>query len=147
MHPSRLSLIVISLTALLPHGFAGSPTTRAAGTSSAAPTSRKLPVIHALAVRLTVASGVTAYPVCGARGFTEEPGDHDMGPVNGNMTLNDCRRACRDNGTCQAVSYAMVYFLCSFYSEPMKSDQLDRDKSSNFVHYDNACELNCSLET
>ena len=89
---------------------------------------------------LTYILGVTSYPVCGIKGFTEEPGDNDMGPLEGlNLTLRECREACIANGTCKSVSYAKPYSLCSFYSEIMMCDQLDRDSTSFFTHFDNEC--------
>ena len=80
--------------------------------------------------------------MCGTLGFTEEPGDHDLGPFPPPpVSLPECIRACRGNTTCKAVSYAAEYSLCSFYSEYMKFDQLDEDETSNFAHYDEICPL------
>jgi hypothetical protein len=78
--------------------------------------------------------------VCYTKGFTAEPGDHDLGiwppaPVS----KIHCIEACRHNRTCKAVSYAMKRSLCSFYSEYMKYDQLDRDDASDFEHFDEMC--------
>jgi len=83
---------------------------------------------------------VTVFPACGIKGFTEEPGDHDLGiwpppPVS----KIQCILSCRGNSTCKAVSYAKEYSLCSYYGEYMKDDQLDKDDTSNFEHYDEMC--------
>jgi PAN-like domain len=89
---------------------------------------------------LTTRPVISTFPVCGTLGFTQEPGDHDFATLEGeDLTLETCRMACIRNGTCQAVSYAQIYSLCSFYSEPMECDQLLADNSSYFAHYDNAC--------
>lgn len=85
---------------------------------------------------------MTAFPVCGTLGYTEEPGDNWVGiypppPVS----LVDCVKACRYNNTCKSVSYADEYQLCTFYGEFMKHDQLDEDDTSNFSHYDKVCKI------
>lgn len=87
-------------------------------------------------------AGITAFPVCGTLGFTEVPGDNEIGvwpppPVPRHVCISSCRR----NKTCKAVSYAEKYKLCSYYSEYMKDDHLDEDQSSNFEHYDEVCRV------
>lgn len=85
-------------------------------------------------------AGITAFPVCGTLGFTEIPGDNEIGvwpppPVSRHV----CVSSCRHNDTCKAVSYAKQYKLCSYYSKYMKDDHLNEDESSNFEHYDEVC--------
>ena len=57
------------------------------------------------------------------------------------MSLEECICACRENSTCEAVSYAEEYDLCSFYGQAMRFDHLDEDDSSNFAHYDKDCDI------
>lgn len=85
-------------------------------------------------------AGITTFPVCGTLGFTEVPGDNEIGvwpppPVSRHVCVSSCHR----NGTCKAVSYAKQYKLCSYYSKYMKDDHLIEDGSSNFEHYDEVC--------
>ncbi|MCJ1347466.1 hypothetical protein MMC31_005691 [Peltigera leucophlebia] len=93
---------------------------------------------------LSISSGnetrITTFPVCGTLGFTEVPGDNEIGvwpppPVSRHVCVSSCHR----NGTCKAVSYAKQYKLCSYYSKYMKDDHLIEDGSSNFEHYDEVC--------
>lgn len=84
--------------------------------------------------------GITTFPVCGIRGFTDVPGDNEIGvwpppPVSRHV----CVSSCRHNDTCKAVSYAKQYKLCSYYSKYMNEDHLSEDTSSNFEHYDEVC--------
>ena len=87
-------------------------------------------------------AGITAFPACGTLGFTEVPGDNQIGvwpppPVPRHVCISSCHR----NNTCKAVSYAKQYNLCSYYSEYMKDDHLNEDESSNFEHYDEVCRV------
>lgn len=87
-------------------------------------------------------AGISAFPVCGTLGFTEVPGDNEIGvwpppPVPRHVCISSCRR----NKTCKAVSYAKQYKLCSYYSDYMKNDHLNEDESSNFEHYDEDCRV------
>lgn len=85
-------------------------------------------------------AGITTFPVCGTLGFTEVPGDNEIGvwpppPVSRHVCVSSCHR----NSTCKAVSYAKQYKLCSYYRKYMKDDHLIEDRSSNFEHYDEVC--------
>lgn len=106
---------------------------------------RMLPSSQALPLMLHYSwlidqTGITTFPVCGILGFTEIPGDNEIGvwpppPISRHVCVSTCRR----NDSCKAVSYAKQYKLCSYYSKYMKDDHLNEDKSSNFEHYDEAC--------
>ncbi|EOD49426.1 hypothetical protein UCRNP2_3765 [Neofusicoccum parvum UCRNP2] len=83
---------------------------------------------------------VTAFPVCGVRGWTRIPGDYSqiMNELPG-ATLESCLDDCRKNDLCLSVGFAQVYEGCWFYDHYSSGVSLIPDNSSYFEHFDEVC--------
>lgn len=92
---------------------------------------------------------MTGFPICGTLGYTQEPGDNNIGVYpqgsntatspHVNVTWTECIDACRHNTSCNSISYAENYQLCQFYQSYMFYDHLVEDTTSYFEHWDQVC--------
>ncbi|TVY83152.1 hypothetical protein LSUE1_G002586 [Lachnellula suecica] len=85
----------------------------------------------------------TGFPLCAIPGFTEVPGNYtEIVEQDGNSTLKCCRDQCRAAyPACKSIAFHKRYAECLFFNQVVERTQLERDNSSEFVHYDLKCHV------